>query len=206
MKTRLPVAIAFCAGLLMILAFFGRGAFVDRISGEALSWHTIVAGFALLLGVASIVQVHWGRVTGGHEDRVYSAILLLCLLVMAGSGILFGIGSGTLFDILFNTVQAPMMTTMFSILAFFIASAAYRAFRARSVSSAILLTTAVIVMLGRIPMGQLIYDGLPDWANWIMIVPSVAVQRGIIIGAALGAASMALRVILGIERTYLGSS
>lgn len=137
---------------------------------------------------------------------MYSAVLLLCLIVMGGSGILFGIGTDTLFDILFNSVQAPMMTTMFSVLAFFIASAAYRAFRARSVSSAILLITAVIVMLGRIPMGQLIYNGLPDWANWIMIVPSVAVQRGIIIGAALGAASMALRVILGIERTYLGGS
>lgn len=97
-----------------------------------------------------------------------------------------------------------MMATMFSMLAFFIASAAYRAFRARTVPSAILLATAVIVMLGRIPMGQYIYDALPSWANWIMMVPSVAVQRGIIIGAALGAASMSLRILVGIERTYLG--
>jgi hypothetical protein len=206
MKTRLPVLIAFLSGLLMILAFFGRGAVVDRVAGEALAWQTIVAGFALLLGVASIVRVHWGRIATRHHDRVYSGVLLLCLLVMGGSGIVLGIGSGTLFDYLFNEIQAPMMTTMFSILAFFIASAAYRAFRARSVASAILLMTAVIVMLGRIPMGQLIYDGLPAWANWIMMVPSVAVQRGIIIGAALGAASMSLRVILGIERTYLGGS
>lgn len=58
MKTRLPVIIAFSAGCLMIAAFFGRGSFVDQISGEALAWHTIVAGFSLLLGVASIVRVH----------------------------------------------------------------------------------------------------------------------------------------------------
>jgi hypothetical protein len=36
--------------------------------------------------------------------------------------------------------------------------------------------------------------------EWIMDVPNGAAQSGIIIGAALGAASMAIRVILGIER------
>ncbi len=190
----------------MIVAFFGRGSFVDSVAEEALVWQTIVAGFALLLGVVSITRVHWGRIASHHRDWFYSATLLVCLGVMPVSGVFFGIGSGTLFDTLFMNIQAPMMSTMFSILAFFIASAAYRAFRARSAQSAILLLTAVLVMLGRIPMGQLIYQHLPDWANWIMIVPSVAVQRGIIIGAALGAASMSLRVILGLERTYLGGS
>lgn len=206
MKTRLPIAVAFVSGMLMIVAFFGSGAFVDKVAGEALLWQTIVAGFALLLGVVSIVRVHYGRIASRHPDRVFSMVLLLCLFVMAGSGVFVGIGSGTLFDWLFETIQAPMMATMFSVLAFFIASAAYRAFRARSITSAILLLTAVLVMLGRIPMGQLIYDNLPAWANWIMVVPSVAVQRGILIGAALGATSMSLRVILGIERTYLGRS
>ena len=33
---------------------------------------------------------------------------------------------------------------------------------------------------------------------------NLAVQRGIIIGAALGAAAMSLRIMLGIERTYMG--
>jgi len=206
MKTRLPIAVAFASGALMIIAFFGRGAVVDSVASEALVWQTIVAGFALLLGVVSIVRVHWGKIASRHRDRYYSMALLVCLLVMAGSGILFGIGTDTLFDVLFERIQAPMMSTMFSILAFFIASAAYRAFRARSITSAILLVTAVLVMLGRIPMGQLIYEHLPAWANWIMMVPSVAVQRGIMMGAALGAASMSLRVMLGIERTYLGGS
>lgn len=190
----------------MIVAFFGRGSFVDSIAEEALLWQTIVAGFALLLGVVSIVRVHWGRVRTHHRDWFYSVTLLICLAVMSVSGVVFGIGTGTLFDNLFMSIQAPMMSTMFSVLAFFIASAAYRAFRARSMQAAILLLTAVLVMLGRIPMGQLIYQHLPDWANWIMMFPSVAVQRGILLGAALGAASMSLRVMLGLERTYLGGS
>jgi hypothetical protein len=204
MKYRLPILVAFASGGLMILAFFGRGSAVDLVSNEALRGQTIVAGLALLLGVFSIVQVHSRRIATRHPDWLYSLILLLCLAAMAGFGVFAGIEAGSVYDWLFQNLQAPMMATMFSMLAFFIASAAYRAFRARTVPSAILLATAVIVMLGRIPMGQYIYDALPSWASWIMMVPSVAVQRGIIIGAALGAASMSLRILVGIERTYLG--
>jgi hypothetical protein len=204
MKTHLPVFVAFISGALMIIAFFGRGTVVDAVSEEALTWQTIVGGFALLLGAVSIVRVHWQKISTRHTDRYYSVGLLICFAVMAGSGVLFGIGGGTLFDHLFQRIQAPMMSTMFSVLAFFIASAAYRAFRARSASSAILLLAAIVVMLGRIRMGQYVYHGLPAWADWIMTVPSMAVQRGILIGAALGAASMSLRIMLGIERTYLG--
>lgn len=206
MKYQLSVVIALVSGLLMIAAFFGRGAILDAISDESLRGQTIVGGIALLLGVFSIAQVHWKRITTRHSDRVYSAVLLMCLGAMMGFGVFGGVESGGVYDWLFQNIQAPMMSTMFSMLAFFIASAAYRAFRARTIPSSILLIAAVLVMLGRIPMGQYIYEGLPSWANWIMIVPSVAVQRGILIGAALGAASIALRVLVGIERSYLGRS
>jgi len=94
-------------------------------------------------------------------------------------------------------------------LAFYIASAAYRAFRARNAEATLLLLTAVLVMLWRVPMGEaflrLFSVNLPDYINtYIMNGFNVSVQRGIIIGAALGAASMSLRIILGIERTYMG--
>ena len=98
---------------------------------------------------------------------------------------------------------------MFAMLAFYIASAAYRAFRARSAEATLLLITAMLVMLWRIPMGEaflkLFHPNLPDWINlYVMNGFNLAVQRGIIIGAALGAAAMSLRIMLGIERTYMG--
>jgi hypothetical protein len=201
---RLPILVAFVSGGLMIVGFFLRGEQVEAVYNEGLLWQSIITGFSLVMGVVSIVRVHWRKLTGRNDGAWYSAVLLLCFVVMAGFGVLQGTGRGTRYDALFNSIQAPMMSTMFSMLAFFIASAAYRAFRARTVPSLILLVTAVIVMLGRIPMGQFISDDLPTWVNWIMTVPNVAVQRGILIGAALGGASMSLRIFLGIERTYLG--
>ncbi len=79
----------------------------------------------------------------------------------------------------------------------------HRAFRARNTVATLLLVSAVIVMLGRVPIGAAISDFFPAAQEWIMDVPQLAAKRGIQIGAALGAVSMSLRIILGIERSYL---
>jgi hypothetical protein len=200
----IPVATAFLAGTFMVVSFFSPHPNVERISGDFLNWVSIVTGFTILLGVVSIARANWSKIRRRQDGWPYSVLLLVFLAAMLGGGVIQGIDSGTVYDWLFTQLQAPMMTTMFSMLAFFIASAAYRAFRARTLQATLLLGTAVLVMLGRIPIGQAIYSGLPDIANWIMAVPNTAVQRGIIIGAALGAAATALRILLGLERTYMG--
>ena len=41
-------------------------------------------------------------------------------------------------------------------------------------------------------------------SNWLMNVPNLAAQRAIVIGIGLGIVATALKVILGIERGYMG--
>lgn len=102
-------------------------------------------------------------------------------------------------------VLTPILSTMFSLLAFFIASAAYRAFRARNLLATLLLIAALIVMLRFNPYMPF---GLPllvaKTSNWLMNVPNQAAQRAIVIGIGLGIVATSLKVILGIERGYMG--
>ena len=112
--------------------------------------------------------------------------------------------SGRLRTWFYDHVFFPCNATMFALLAFFIASAAFRAFRARNTEAALLLGAAIIVLLGRAPIGRLISDRLPEITNWIIDVPNNAGRRAILIGAALGAIVTGLRVLLGMERQHVG--
>lgn len=201
----------------MVVAFFFRdNSFIGGLRQEFTIWLTIVGGFTLLLGVVSIVRVSWAAVERRKEGWPYKVLTLLSIFAMAIPSVLpsewsplFGRAEGSFYDWLFNTLQAPMMATMFATLAFYIASAAYRAFRARNAEATILLITATAVMLWRVPMGEAFLNLFPGDLPWllntyVMNGANMAVQRGIIIGAALGAASMSLRIILGIERMYMG--
>jgi hypothetical protein len=136
----------------------------------------------------------------------YSIVLLCGLAIMAFYGLIGGTGVHPSFQWMFVNMVSPLQATMFALLSFYVASAAYRAFRARNIEATILLIAAIIVMLGRIPFGDMVTGGrMTPLSEWIMSIPNAAAQRGIIIGAALGAASMSIRIILGIERTYLGT-
>lgn len=114
----------------------------------------------------------------------------------------------------YEYVLQPLMTTTFAVLAFYVASAAFRAFRAKNLEATLLLGTAFIVLLGRTYLGVQLTSWIPDSLSalkidqmtvYIMKIFNTAGNRAIMIGIALGIASTSLKVLLGIDRSYLGS-
>ncbi|MGQ9705389.1 MAG: hypothetical protein ACUVWP_00085 [bacterium] len=204
MKRRLPLLITLFVGLILIIQFFSPG--LSYIQEKLLTWFYTITTAALWLGIISLIRVNVIRIKRKQENWAYSIPLLIALFGMGFIGWAWGIGENTVFYWLFINIMTPMSATMFSLLAFFVASAAYRAFRARNKEAAMLLIAAVIVMLGRVPIGSagiFSYLKLDYLSNWIMDYPNTIGQRAIMIGAALGVVAISLRVILGIERTYM---
>lgn len=104
---------------------------------------------------------------------------------------------------IYTKVFQPLQSTMFSLLAFYIASAAFRAFRARSMEATLLLVAGTLVMLGQVPLPGVVGDYTQLWQAWLMAYVNAAGQKAIIIGATLGVLATGLRIVLGIERSYL---
>lgn len=119
-------------------------------------------------------------------------------------------------QVMFEGVFKSAQSTMFALLAFFVASASFRAFRIKSKEAGLLMFSAFIVMLGNVPLGNWLiscfglFPRLPDYINivaikeWIISYPSSAAQSAILIGAMLGYISSSLKIILGVERSHLG--
>ena len=191
--------------MLMVVQYFIPAEISDDAYEYLLDWTVIIGIFALALGIWSLIRVSIEKVRRKLPGYGYTYVALIGLAVMVIIG-LNPWGKGLedyTFSHLFRYTMIPIQSTMFSLLAFFIASAAYRAFRARSVISAVLLIAALVMMFRVIPMGQLSI-WINETANWLLLVPNLAAKRAIIIGVGLGMVATALKVVLGIERAYLG--
>jgi hypothetical protein len=105
---------------------------------------------------------------------------------------------------IFDHIQFPLQAATFSLLAFFVAMAAYRGLRVRSLEALAFVVAAVVVLLGQVPISRYLGDFLPAAKDWILDVPSTAGVRGIIIGVALGTIATGVRVLMGLDRPYGG--
>ena len=222
MKREIPIAITFIVGIVFALAYFIPRWPFNQFEGQFGDWFGIIAAFAIWLGALNLLKISAIKVFRKKSDYQYAILIIISFLVMVFFGFYEGYkglfadpqfsyrDAGTGFNWLYEYVYSALSATMFALLAFFVASASYRAFRARNVEATLLLIAAFFVMLGRVPVGDLLTGWLPvgytmsNWADWIMSVPNTAGQRAIMIGIALGLVSTSLRIILGLERTYLG--
>jgi len=223
MKRTVPLAITFIVGTVLVLADFIPHKPFGNLGDDFSLYFDIIAVFAFLLGGGNLIRVHLTKINRKRPDWQFSIVTLVGFVVMLAAGI-FKISNpegiqgdvaaiGSLFNDLYMYIFTPLQASMFALLAFFVGSASYRAFRAKNIEATILLIAAFIILLGRTPFGLWLTEGLtgdlaflqiPNLANWVMDVPNLAGQRAIMIGIALGVISMSLRVILGVERTYLG--
>lgn len=103
------------------------------------------------------------------------------------------------YTLLYDGLFVALGSAMFSLLGFYIAAAAYRAFRVRSAESALMMAAAIVVMLGQIPFGIWIWEGFPDLRLWLLSVPSGAAFRAIKIGAEVAGLIIAFRMWLSLE-------
>ena len=204
MLKRVARIVTFVVGCIMVLAFFFDVRFLSAAEAEIQDWGIIIAAFALVVASVNLIQVNLKKVLKGDPvDRICSILLLISLFSMGIIGITQGPTSET-YQFLFNSVMAPGQSTVWAIGVFYIASAAYRAFRVRNADAGFLLFSAAFVMLAAVPIGEIIWNKIPYISDWIYEVPNMAGMRGMLIGAGVGAFSGSLRVLLGIERTYSG--
>lgn len=205
------MAIAFIMGVLMAFQYYVPHEASQNLLKVVTRWGMIISGFAMFIGAYSLFHLHWSKIKHKVSGWGYSIFVFFG----AAIAIIFGLYNGgelfwndkqadTMFDWIYSYVQVPAGATIFSLLAFFMASAAFRTFRARNREATILLISAIIVMLGRVPIGTMISNYIPIAADWIMSVPNLAAKRAILIGVSIGVIATSIKIIFGIERAYLG--
>ncbi len=203
MNRQIPLIVCFSFGLIMFLQYFSNHTIARTMNLAILDYWQIIFAFTLVLGVVSYIKANMTKISRGI-DRPYLIVGLLGMISMPIMALIWGIKADSPFMWMFENVQAPMASTVFALLAFFVASASFRGFRARSMQASILLGAALIILLSRSNLPIPYTEHLSEFADWIRNYPSMTARRAILIGIGLGSLTTSMRVILGIERTWLG--
>lgn len=191
----------------------GHTTFLRDQRDTAAQFNSVLGTLALGMGLLSLGMVNGRRLRKRGEDR-WVALAFFGAVVL---GVVAGVykyydpntAERSFSDAIVFRLLGPVGSTIFSLLAFYLASASYRAFRIRSAEAALMMATALIVMLGQTPFGMYLTGWigeqfkalwLPNIAGWVLRVPNSAVVRGLIFGTMLGGIGTALRYWLNLEK------
>jgi len=199
----LSTVVAMAAGLLVLADFLVNSTTIDALGLYLVRTASVVAAFTLVLGMVNVLTVHLNKIAIRDQGWPYSMVLLAALLFTMGVGFLTGGPASAQMQDIFETVLFPLEATLFSLLAFFVITASYRAFRVRNFETGLFVVFGVIVLLGQVPVGAMLWDQFPVIKDWVLDVPALAGARGILLGAALGTTATGLRLLLGIDRPYV---
>src|SRR5439155_2152544 len=140
----------------------------------------VILAFTIGLGASNLIYFHSRNIRRLRRDWIFSVLFFVAFITMTVIGFWHDLPTfrpgahvpgwvTTGWHWLFDGIYVNLTATMFSLLAFYIVSAAYRAFRIRSGEALLLMIAAVIVMLTPLPLGTQITNWLPSdhsfWSN-----------------------------------------
>ncbi len=192
------------SAFLMLFPYYFNVPVLGKASSILQNWTVVVLAFAFIFGLLALTIFHCRKIFAKKEGWLYSVVLLVSAFAMFISGLIQPFFSNPLNVWLYTFIQIRINATVFALLLPFIASAAYRAFRANSIEAGLMLIAGLIVMAGNAPIFGYVWSGFPIMSSWINLNPNAAAQRGILIGVAVGTIALGVRILAGYERSILG--
>ncbi|MEL7627198.1 MAG: hypothetical protein AAGU15_10100 [Anaerolineaceae bacterium] len=199
MKQRTPLVVAAISGFVMLAAFFFQP-YTAPYLGLVLNWAIIISSVALLIAIASLLVTHIHFIIKGRKGFLYSIVLVIAFFITLGLGWYLGVDDPVYLAGI-RTVLMPLENAVMALIALVLMSAAVKIFRVRgwSILTVTFGISALVFLF--LNLGFLNFEGNPGMSKLVAVIQRLPVvgARGLLIGVALGALLMALRVLFGQE-------
>lgn len=202
----ITAVLAIASGVIVLLGYFIPNiVFLDQFRLMLIDWAVIIAGMAVLVGVANLVFVQMDRIRKRQKGSMYGAVLVLSLIITFGLGLVFGLDHSYI-RIAIDAIIFPVEASLLAILAVTLVYATIRLLRRRTdMMTVLFLVTAVLFLLAVMPTP---FGPIPVLSPLILEITGMISSggaRGLLIGVALGTLLTGLRVLFGIDRPYGGN-
>jgi len=203
--------------IMIFCAFFVLGdrvvsiPFIKNMSKSIQEWAVAIASGTMVVAFVTTIVNNIQRIRSSLErkrstisekeqyDWFFSLVTIVSSLGTVIIGLIWGVKHPS-YQWIYQYILQNLATAIASFLALFYITAAFRAFRARTMEAAILLFTSIFVMLTTNPFGEALWRGFPVLGNFFMNWLQLGAKRGIDIVTGIGTAAICIRVLLGHER------
>ncbi|MCS7363927.1 MAG: hypothetical protein NDF54_00615 [archaeon GB-1867-035] len=203
-KREIPMAIIFIISMIFVVQYYVKGVEpLDTLTNTLGNWAIIFSALAMGIGLINLIIIHGRKVMDRKGEWYFDAWLILIMLVTFGLGAIGGT-EDPYYSFIFNNVYQALSPTLFSFAYLYMCTIAVQAFRVMNWDAGLLMLAGVLTMIANIPMVQVQTGLFVELKNWIFAVPARGVFTAFRISLALGFVLIGIRVILGVERGYLG--
>ncbi len=163
------------------------------------SWFILLSAFGILLGLLNLLYLHMQRIAGGQPEWGFSLLLVATGLTTLVAGLLQASGvTNPIVEWIFDALLAPGAATLYALVIFFMAAAAYRYLRLTAPGGAWMLAGALLMLIMQMPASaNFLPPFLKDSMNWLLQAPVMATFRGALLGSALALLLVGVRHLLG---------
>lgn len=188
--------------LLVFIPYFVEIPALEAASTKLITITAIVNAVTLILALNSQIRrglnIVQRRQTGWYF-KAYMIITMILMVIFA----FFGRETGPYHWVMYAVIN-PLSSVNYGILAFYMASTAARAFRARNTQAMLLLATGFIVLLYQAPLTGAYAPWLEPIALYFGNTFGMAAGRMFLISVTVGAIVFGVRVLIGEETSVLG--
>jgi hypothetical protein len=183
--------------IILINHFTGQ---LSAAQSEVILWASIIATFAIFLGVINMFQHHITVLTRKRSRWPYSIILLAAFI----STFIFNYIYPTGYDYIINNLLSSLQMALLAYVGFYSYTLFFRASGTKNPHVLMLLVAMLLGLFYNLPMRDAIWTGWATIGTWVKDVPNTGGMNALLIGVALGTITLFVRTILGYEESYLG--
>jgi len=226
-KRYITITVTFLGGVYFFLMFFVPQSVwnLRQYLPEVSKFFMIMGSIAIGIGIINIFMVYGRRVIMEEKTWAESLALIIAFLITVIVGLwdvfagesqspesfhlwnyLVYVANQLYWQVIFNGLFMSIGAAIFSLLAFYITQAAFRAFRVKSTEAALIMASAVLIMLGSLPM-PIFENILPVWLGairvWLLSGINVGVQRAVLLGSGTAYLIMAVRMWFSLDKSTM---
>jgi hypothetical protein len=210
LKRQVPLILTTAMAIVVFLSVVSYSLTELQVQAKIDRMRQFMTAVLMFMGVANLLRVHGNVISKKERNWMFSGWLLVIMFVYMIFGMAVG-NKNLTYRWFYDAIIVPVNGTMYALVAFYLTSASYKAFRARTAEAAIMMVCAAWVMVSNVPVGDFLWPstsalgGMAGIRDWIVSVPNSAVSRAIAVGIFLGGFASNLRIFLGLERRHLGA-